>query len=497
MICGRHGGGRQADGGSIMRTIAIIGAGFSGTATAVHLLERARNPVRIVLLDDHPDIAAGLAYSAEQRDFLLNVPAGQMSLDGARPSELVEFGRRQGTPLGAQDFVSRALYGRYLSARLLDAIESSGLVCARIWGRAKRLTQLHNRAHFWRIDLDDGHLLFADEVVLALGNPPPARLPALEPLRETRYVRDPWSSWPQERPEKAPRRVLLLGTGLTMADVALRLALRGPQPPEILALSRHGRLPQPQTVFNRTTLPGDALATIRASSGSIRELVRVVRALSRDVTDAGGDWREVINTVRKVAPELWVGLTIAERRRFLRHVRPMWDIHRHRLPPPAAEELQRLRDEGGLTVLAGALESAKATRSGIEVVWRPRGTRRQERCVVDRIFNCTGPDYRAAQSENALVQSLLASGLITPDRLELGIRVTADSEVVGTDGRIVKGLYYVGPWLRARDWEATAVPELRDHARRLAERLAGAALIGSRQDFESDRWRLTGEAAFH
>jgi uncharacterized NAD(P)/FAD-binding protein YdhS len=480
-----------------MRTIAIIGAGFSGTATAVHLLERARTPVRIVLLDDQPDVAAGLAYSAEQQDFLLNVPAGQMSLDASRPGELVEFGRRQGTRAGAQDFVSRALYGRYLSARLQDAIESSGMMCARIWGRAKRLTRIHNHAHFWRIDLDDGHSLFADEVVLALGNPQPTRLPALEPIRGTRWhVRDPWSSWPLEKPEKAPRRVLLLGTGLTMADVAMRLALRGPEPPEILALSRHGRLPQAQTVFNRAALRGDAITTIRAASGSLRELLRVVRALSREVTDLGGDWREVINTVRKIAPELWAGLGLAERQRFLRHVRPIWDIHRHRLPPPAAEELQRLRDAGRLTLLAGALESAKVTRAGIEVVWRPRGARHRERCVVGRIFICTGPDYRAAHSENALVQSLLSSGLIAPDPLELGIRVTADSEAVGADGRIVKNLYYIGPWLRARDWEATAVPELREHARRLAERLTGAALGDRpRQDSESERWRLSEQVA--
>ena len=480
-----------------MRTIAIIGAGFSGTATAVHLLERARTPIRIVLLDDQPDIAGGLAYSADQRDFLLNVPAGQMSLDASRPGELVEFGRKQGTLVGPRDFVSRALYGRYLSARLQDAIESSRMTCARIWGRAKRLTQIHNHAHFWRIDLDDGHLLFADEVVLALGNPQPTPLPALRRIRDARsYVQDPWTSWPQERPEKAPRRVLLVGTGLTMADVALRLALRGPEPPEILALSRHGRQPQPQTVFSRTTMPGDAIATIRASSGSIRRLVRIVRALSREVIEVGGDWREVINTVRKIAPELWTALSTAERRRFLRHVRPIWDVHRHRLPPAAAEELQRLRDDGRLTILAGIMESAKITRAGIEVLWRPRGTRHPQRCIVGRIFNCTGPDYRAAQSGNALVQSLLSSGLIAPDRLELGIRVTADSEVLGADGRTVKGLYYVGPWLRARDWEATAAPELREHARRLAERLAAAELkahLG--QHSESERWRLPEQVA--
>jgi uncharacterized NAD(P)/FAD-binding protein YdhS len=482
-----------------MRTIAIIGAGFSGTATAIHLLRGARTPLRIVLIDAQPEMAAGMAYSPSQQDCLLNVPAGQMSLDPSRPNELVDFAARQGRQVGAQDFVSRALYGRYLCASLQDATESAVVEWARIWGRVKRLAQLRNRARTWRIDLDDGHQILADEVVLAIGNPRPARLPALRAIQGTNwYVHDPWISWPQERPERAPRRVLLLGTGLTMADVALRLAMRGPEPPEILALSRRGRLPQPQTVFNRTTLLTDAVATITSSGGSLRKLVRVVHALSRQLHGVGGDWREVVNSVRKVAPELWGGLSLEDRRRFLRHVRPIWDVHRHRLSPAAAQELQRLQVAGRLTVRAGSIESTTLTDAGIEVIWRSRGAQHRERAIVGRIFNCTGPDYRPSQSDNMLVQSLLASGLIAPDPLELGIQVAADGEVVGADGHIVKGLYYIGPWLRARDWEATAVPELREHARLLAERLAGAALRGHRrQESEAGQWRLCEQAAFH
>lgn len=327
-----------------MRTIAIIGAGFSGTATAVHLLRYAHTPARIVLIDDQMELAAGLAYSPDHHDWLLNVPAAQMSVDSSRPGELVDFARRQGMRVGTHDFLSRGLYGRYLSASLQDVTRSSRMELARIWGRVSRLTQLHNRARSWRIDLDDGHLLFADEVVLAVGNPRPARPAALQAIRGTRwYVHDPWTSWPQDRPDRAPRRVLLLGTGLTMADIALRLALRGPQPPAVLALSRHGRLPLPQTALSRAPLRAGAVASIRAAGGSLRELVSIVHALSDQANGAGGDWREVINAVRRIASEVWAGLSLEDRRRFLRHVRALWDVHRHRLPPAAAQELQQRR----------------------------------------------------------------------------------------------------------------------------------------------------------
>ena len=157
-----------------------------------------------------------------------------------------------------------------------------------------------------------------------------------------------------------------------------------------------------------------------------------------------------------------------------------------------------MRDAGRLAVRAGSIESANITRAGIEVVWRPRGTQQRERVIVGRIINCTGPDHRPARSDSKLVQSLLTSGLITPDPLELGIRVTDACEVIAADGHIAKGLYYVGPWLRARHWEATAVPELREHARRLAERLAGPAVKEQwRRGSAAGAWQLAEGTVSH
>ena len=57
--------------------VVIVGGGFSGTLTAVHLLrEAAPEQVRITLIEQHPRVARGLAYRIWDDSMLLNVPAG-------------------------------------------------------------------------------------------------------------------------------------------------------------------------------------------------------------------------------------------------------------------------------------------------------------------------------------------------------------------------------------------------------------------------------------
>ncbi|WP_093559091.1 hypothetical protein [Pseudoduganella namucuonensis] len=58
--------------------------------------------------------------------------------------------------------------------------------------------------------------------------------------------------------------------------------------------------------------------------------------------------------------------------------------------------------------------------------------------------------------------------MIRSDRLGLGIDVAEDCAVLGADGSPSRSLFYIGPWLKANYWEATAVPDLRVFARRLA-----------------------------
>jgi uncharacterized NAD(P)/FAD-binding protein YdhS len=200
----------------------------------------------------------------------------------------------------------------------------------------------------------------------------------------------------------------------------------------------------------------------------------MVRELAQEVSHRGGDWREVITFVRHLAPSLWRRLPEAEQRRFVRHLQSHWDVHRHRLPPLLAERIDTLRSGGSLRVHAGRIESAVAAGEQLRVSWRPRGPDESRRVTlrVDLVVNATGPDYVLERSVDPLQQSLLAAGMIRADALRLGLRTGAHGECIGTNGAGSERLYYLGPMLRARFWEATAATELRDHAEALAAHLA-------------------------
>jgi uncharacterized NAD(P)/FAD-binding protein YdhS len=455
------------------RLVAIVGAGFSGTAVAIHLLRSAKTPLRILLIDPREELGAGVAYATRDYPYPLNVAAAQMSVDAARPQDFLDYARGTGIHAAPGDYLPRQVYGDYLRARLTEAGAAAAprITCTHVRASAVQLRHAGGRFDLW---LDDGTALAPDQVVLALGNPPPATPRELAGIAATsRYLRDPWSLGSLAHQDITS--VLLVGSGLTMIDAALRLAAIRPRLRHIYVLSRHGWLPQPQAAQPLAAINPDVSSALDAARGSTLALVRAFRAQTRAVAAAGGDWREVLALARAQLPGVWNALDATQRARFLRHVRSLWDVNRHRVPAGPLAAVQTLARMGVLEVHAGRLEDANLRDDTVEILWRPRGAARSRAWLVDRVINCTGPDSCAERNGDPLVQSLLANGLIRCDSRSLGIDVAADGRVVARDGAPVDSLYYLGPWLRARDWEATAVPELRAHAAHLAQRILAQA----------------------
>jgi len=460
---------------SAQRTIVIVGAGFSGTLVAASLLKAQHwSATQIVLIERAAKIARGTAYAERSYPYLLNVPASRMSADPNSPLDFLNFAQHRIPDATAEDFLPRELYGQYLEATLLDAEVSAAthVEFKRVKGDVCGIEPAEQAGY--RVVLADGRQFDADDVVLALGNPGPADLPGTDKLGD-QYISNPWAG-PQNF--TAGETVLLVGTGLTMADVAMAASAETKDEITIHAMSRHGLIPPSQTQFSQNTCKVDSGSILRAASFSALTLLRSVRELADDTERRGGDWRETITFIRNIAPQLWQRLPAREKRRLLRHVRPYWDIHRHRLPSQTLARMNHLRRHQKLNVHAGRLlefelvHSAKAdvnvARPKVRVTWRPRGGDQPQTMLVDRVVNCTGPDYNIRRSGGPLMRSLMSQGLAVADPLSLGIRTGAYGALINAQCQAARNLFYVGPMLRADHWEATAAQELRGYAERLA-----------------------------
>jgi uncharacterized NAD(P)/FAD-binding protein YdhS len=273
---------------------------------------------------------------------------------------------------------------------------------------------------------------------------------------QKRIIEDPWDvEQKAEIPDDAP--VLLAGTSLTAIDIATELLQKG-NTAQIIAVSRRGLLPQ-----SHGPIAAASEGFVHALPSSLREVVRYVRALSAN--DPRGDkWRRVFTELRSIAPSLWRNWTVAERRRFLRHVRPFWDAHRHRVAPRVHGKIERAIASGQLKIVRGRIDSIEQhpTREGLRVsVRHGHGTR-----VIDvaRIVNCTGPEQHPARSSNPLLQGLIGDDLARADALGLGLAVDSESRVIAPNGSAHPSLFAVGSLTRGTRWEITAIPELREQA---------------------------------
>ena len=452
--------------------LAVLGAGFSGAVVAARALESSRCPLRVLLINRSGRMARGAAYGTRTEAHVLNVPAGRMSAYPEDEDDFLRYAQARTCGVTGGAFLPRRLYGEYLEWLLERAVARArpGVILERIVGEAVAIEPVAAESHA-RMLLSDGTSIRADRVVLAVGNYAPADPEGIESavLDSHRYVGDPWRQGALEG-LSADGDVVLLGTGLTMIDAVLSLHARGLRM-QMHAVSRRGLLPLshrvpalPPTFAHRPPDIEDGPASARAYLRSVR---RHVALLAVD----GIDWRDVVGALRPITPALWRRLPMPERRRFLRHVRPYWEVHRHRIAPELASAFRRLLETGAVQVHAARLLGACEYRDRLRISIRRRGSTEVQQIEASHLVNCTGPQTDLRNIRDPLMTMLGSRRLIRPDALGLGLETADHGALIDADGRASEILFHVGPLLRATEWEAVAVPELRLHAAALISRL--------------------------
>jgi uncharacterized NAD(P)/FAD-binding protein YdhS len=401
-----------------------------------------------VLIDGSGRAGRGVAYSTTEPAHLLNVRAEGMSAWAGEPAHFAKrFEAEGGQPRG---FAQRRLFGRYLGEILDEAVASGRTSVADASAiNAQRLGAT------WRIGLSDGSEIEAEAVALAIGNQEPEGLRAFQDVGR-RYIANPWGDDARAAVSDLAANggdALLVGTGLTMVDLVLSLDAAGFRG-NIVALSRRGLIPRAHADFEAAPVERDEIA------GGLRAMLRWLRKQSAKV-----GWRAAIDSLRPHSHALWRSLDHEEQQRFLRHGRPWWDVHRHRIAPEVASTIARLIAEGRLQIMAGRILSASDEKEGIVVELRRRGAASPRHMTFAYAFNCTGPLQSIDRTRDPLLRSLLDDRRVSSDRLGIGLAVDENS-------RAGERIWALGPLTKGRFWEIIAVPDIREQAAAVAEDIA-------------------------
>lgn len=457
---------------STIPTVLIVGAGFSGSMTAAQLLRRSLRhdlPVRVLLAERQGTLGEGVAYSTRDPKHLLNVPAGRMSAWPDNPQDFVDWLTKTYGVADPTAFVPREWYGRYTRETLLDLANdpTSKSSLEIIMDEVRRVSRRPDGG--WLVSFSNHASEPSDAVVLSIGHRPPSDpIGARWSGSRSRFIADPWQ--PFACSAIAPDDpVVILGTGLTAVDNVLSLATSDRTAP-IYLISRRGLMPQQHSP---APIPAASLnewvAEHMASPLSIRRFVRSLREEIQRTVQAGGDWRSVIDGLRPFTAQLWKALSHEDRQRFLRHVRPFWEVHRHRTAVQVAERFRALKETGRVKILAGRIVAVQADNEEVRVFVRERGDDRLLDLQAAWVINCTGPGPANSADSNPAIGSLLIPGWVSSDPLSLGLRTTDDGLAIGDRGRDTEDLYVVGTLRKPGLWETTAVPELRSQAAQVAD----------------------------
>ena len=449
-------------------TILIVGGGFSGAVLAWHLHRIAPYTHNIVIVEPREEIGRGLAYDSRDPAHRINVPAVKMNLDPDVEGHFEQWVIANGYP--ARDpaaqvpgalFPTRAAFGDYVSTH----IKGLGRAVRHVRAQARAITPHDGR---YRVATDDGGEIDADVVVLAVCHAPPQVPSSLASLQHRpRFVADPWQK-DALGAIASDHRVLIVGSGLTMADITASLDRQGHRGP-ITAVSRRGLRSQAHTAWHIEPF-GDFTGNPERTTLAL--LHRIRRTIAEAETQ-GLPWHAVLDQVRAQGTAIWRALPLSERTKLIRHLRPFWDTARFRIAPQVDDVIRR-RIESGTLVLRAASVRASATRGDDDfaVDLRPRRSRDWTRETFDAVVIATGPAHGTVFATNPLLAQVGDAGLARPDPLGLGIEVDLQGRAIGRDGTVADTLFVAGPLARGTFGELMGATELTRYARAIADTIA-------------------------
>jgi uncharacterized NAD(P)/FAD-binding protein YdhS len=123
----------------------------------------------------------------------------------------------------------------------------------------------------------------------------------------------------------------------------------------------------------------------------------------QEAESSGSNWRAVMDALRPHTQQIWTRLPLAQRESFLRHLRPWWDTHRHRMAPAVADRIDAARASGQLEIAAGRLLSVQENETDMTIRYRERHSGLFHKVKIATIIDCRGGNFRQPVIRHCLV----------------------------------------------------------------------------------------------
>jgi uncharacterized NAD(P)/FAD-binding protein YdhS len=459
-----------------IKEIAIIGGGFSGLAVLLHLVEKSSSPIKINLIEKTGTLCKGVAFGTSSPYHPLNVVAENMGAFAKAPQDFYNWllenpskweDKFKGLEVSPKAFLPRMLYAEYLQSRFTSALDK-----ARQKNIAIRLIHdevvdiQEQKSESLTLITKDKRTIHANYVVLAVGVPPVKKLPfeTEKLLSNCHYTHNCWNQIHSFEEIKTPQ-VVIIGSGLTAIDTLFALT-KGGYKGKILIISKSGGFPQPHSESNHhspiSNLPIGELPNRCVS------MVKFLKEQWRAYKTKGANWKHFVDAIRPHAQQLWQGLSLTEKKRFLRHLFSIWNLYRHRMTPESKNMIDELIKDNRLSLIVGYVcNVTSGTNEKLEVHYIS-ATAKEEVIMAGHVFNCSGPQYDLTQTSNSLIKMLIQKKLIEQDDLGMGLKVIRNEVLAGKgEGKI----FSIGSLLFGERFETTAVPEIRVQADSIAEEI--------------------------
>ena len=436
-----------------MKKVAIIGFGFCGIMVFGNILkkisaQKSQNKIKFIIFEKDGEEALGAGFSNFNDNYILNVPAKRMSPFQDSPDDFVNFLKENYPEIysknGPDGYISRNIYGQFLKKLRNDFFK--------IANDLKIDCELIHKAV---TNIDEGFkihtesLIFdADEVVLSSSF---VQSKLNYCLNDEKLISPLWSknsiNFHQKNNFKVDDKICIIGTGLSAVDVLVGLNAKNFSG-KIYAISRRGNFPQPHFSHHNNTSQGSInfIDDSDASTGIVNISLKFRKYLKNN---ENYDLRNLIDSIRGKTKFLWQNFDEKNKRNFLKKLLPYWNIFRHRVPNSSLEIINKMIKDNRLEIIKSSVKSIEKS-DGKFII---RTNKKTLECSY--VVNCLGFDFNI--KNYPLIQSMTDKKLLKQDLIL----------VQSNNAKI----HLVGGLNIGRDFEITAVPDIRNDATLVAEKI--------------------------